>query len=43
MDHVFVNAAPARVVVLRTNREVIVSELAPDAQHLHALSLIAID
>src|SRR5689334_2011764 len=42
MHHMFVNTASARVSWVRSNREILVSEHAPGANHLDALGLVSL-
>jgi hypothetical protein len=42
MHHVLVHAASTRIVELRPNRKIVISELAPDAQDLHGFSVVAV-
>ena len=43
VDHVLMNAAPAGIGTGRPNRQIVVLELAPDAEDLHALGFARID
>jgi hypothetical protein len=43
MDHVLVNAAAPRIILPRPDWEILVSELAPDAENLQAFGVIAVD
>ena len=43
MHHVLANAAPARVIPVRPDSEIVVSELAPDAEYLDAFGGVAVD
>src|SRR5450756_225291 len=43
MYHLLVHAASARIALLRPYRKVLILELAPHAQDLHALRLVSLD
>ena len=43
MHHLLAHAASPRIVRLRTHVEILLPELAPDAEHLDALRLVAVD
>src|SRR5207237_9321926 len=43
MHHVLAHAASPRIVRLRTHVEILIAELAPHAEHLDALRLVAVD
>ena len=43
MDHLFAHAAPSWIVTFRSYQQILVSELAPDADHFDSLGFIAVD
>ena len=43
VNHVLVDAAAPRIVLPRADREIVVSELAPDAEDLQPFGLVAVD